>query len=62
MMTSIFCYFTYTPNRLPTKKATTAAIPPIIKVFKPDLTGDLLTTFPFTRPIEKKEIAVNIIE
>ena len=61
-MASFFCYFTYAPSKLPTKKVTTAAIPPIINVFNPDLTGDLLTTFPFTSPIEKKEIAVNTIE
>ncbi len=53
---------TYAPSRFPTKKATTAAIPPIISVFNPDLTGDLLTSFPITSPIDKKEMVVNIIE
>ena len=55
-MTCISCYFTYSPNRLPTKKATTAAIPPIINVFNPDLIGDLVTTFSITSPIEKNQI------
>jgi hypothetical protein len=36
-----------------------AAIPPRLRVFSPDLKMGLSTTFP---SIEKKEIAVNIIE
>ena len=42
--------------------AIVAAIAPKLKVFSPDLKMGLSTTFPFIRPIEKKEIAVNIIE
>jgi hypothetical protein len=52
----------YTLNTLPTKKETKAANPPIIKVFNPDLTVDLSTTFLLIDPIAKNDMAVDIIE
>jgi hypothetical protein len=38
-----------------------SAIPPMAKVFSPDLKTGLYTTLPFIRAIEKR-VAVNIIE
>ena len=46
----------YVLNKVPTIYDTIAAIPPIIKVIKPDLIGGLPTTFPEITPIEKKKI------
>lgn len=52
----------YILNKVPTMYDTNAAIPPIIKVIKPDLKGGLSTTFPEMIPIEKKDNAVKIEE
>ena len=52
----------YMLSKVPTIKDTNAAVPPIIKVIKPDLIGDLSTTFPEITPIEKKDSAVKTEE
>jgi len=46
----------------PIKKTAKAVMPPIISVFKPDFIVNLLTTFPLTNLIEKKDMTVNIVE
>jgi ADP-heptose:LPS heptosyltransferase len=37
-------------------------MPPIINVIRPDFIGDLFTTLPVMKPIQKKDAAVKIIE
>jgi hypothetical protein len=52
----------YRLKRVPTKYETSAAMPPIINVIRPDFRGDFFTTLPVMKPMQKKDNAVKIIE